>query len=90
MKAVVSVLGTDRPGIIAAISDTLYQANANILDLDQTVLSDQIFAMTMLVDLANLSGSFDELKERLEQSGNTVGVEVRLMREEIFNSMHRV
>ncbi|MEA4854238.1 MAG: ACT domain-containing protein [Christensenella sp.] len=90
MKAIVSVLGHDRPGIIAKISHQLYQANANILDITQTVLSGEVFAMTTLIDLSAATISFDQLKSKLAEAGKEIGVEVRLMREEIFQSMHRV
>lgn len=90
MRAIVSVLGQDKPGIIAHISQTLYAANANILDITQTVLRDEVFAMTMLVDLGSITTSFGELKEQLIAAGEKIGIEVRLMREEIFKSMHRV
>ena len=90
MRAIVSVLGHDRPGIIAKISHALFDANANILDITQTVLRDEVFAMTMLVDLSAMNASFEQLKEQLDAVGAEIGVEVRLMREEIFQSMHRV
>ena len=90
MRAIVSVLGQDKPGIIAHISHALYEANANILDITQTVLRDEVFAMTMLVDLAAMKVSFEQLKEQLGAAGAKIGIEVRPMREEIFKSMHRV
>ena len=90
MRAIVSVLGHDRPGIIAKISHELFDANANILDITQTVLRDEVFAMTMLVDLSAMNASCEQLKEQLDAVGAEIGVEVRLMREEIFQSMHRV
>ncbi len=90
MRAVVSVLGQDKPGIIAGISTALYEANANILDITQTVLAGEVFAMTMLVDLSAMSAAFEQLKEQLCAVGEQMGIEVRLMREEIFDSMHRI
>lgn len=90
MRAIVSVLGQDKPGIIAHISHALYEANANILDITQTVLRDEVFAMTMLIDLSAMKVSFEQLKEQLDAAGVKIGIEVRLMREEIFKSMHRV
>ena len=69
MRAIVSVLGQDKPGIIAHISHALYEANANILDITQTVLRDEVFAMTMLVDLAAMKVSFEQLKEQLGAAG---------------------
>ncbi len=90
MKIIVSVLGKDCPGIIAKVSGRLYEANANILDITQTVLQGEVFAMTMLVDLADAKTSFEQLKETLDATGAQIGLEIRLMREEIFKSMHRV
>lgn len=90
MKAVVSVLGHDKPGIIAVVSRVLFEAGANILDISQTVLGDQIFAMTMWVDLDGISVSFSELKEHLDKAGEEIGMEIRIQREEIFDSMFRV
>ncbi len=90
MRAIVSVLGQDRPGIIARVSTALAESNVNILDISQTVLRDEIFAMTMLIDTAGMTGSFDELKDVLDGVSEEVGMQIRLQREEIFKSMHRV
>ena len=90
MRAVVSVLGKDKPGIIAGISRALYEANANILDITQTVLAGEVFDMTMLVDLSAMNASFEDLKKQLAAAGEEKGIEGRLMREEIFDSMHRI
>lgn len=90
MNAIVSVLGHDRPGIIATVSKVLYEGGANILDINQTVLGDQMFVMTMWVDLDKISESFAELKEKLEEAGKEIGMEIRIQREEIFNSMYRI
>ena len=90
MRAIVTVIGADRPGIIANVSARLFKANANILDINQTVLQGEFFAMTMLVDLKDLSCDFKQLKASLEEGGEELGVEIRLQREEILNSMHRV
>lgn len=90
MRAIVSVLGQDRPGIIAHVSTALYKCNANILDISQTVLRDEIFAMTMLIDLSKLNTSFGDLKEKLDCVSGEIGMEIKLQREEIFKSMHRV
>lgn len=90
MKAIVSVLGHDRPGIVATVSTVLYEAGANILDLSQTVMGEQVFAMTMWVDLSPISVSFADLKENLDKAGRDLGMEIRIQREEIFDSMYRV
>lgn len=89
MRAIVTVIGKDRIGIIAAVSAVLADAGANILDISQTVLSEY-FTMIMLVDLSKMTGTFQDLKKRLEETGETTGMEIRIQREEIFNAMHRI
>ncbi len=89
MKAVITVLGCDRVGIIAGITRILADTGVNILDISQTIMQD-IFTMIMLVDLSKLSVEFSSLSDQLNQKGAELGVEVRLQREEIFTSMHRI
>ena len=86
-RAVVTVLGSDAPGIVAAISTTLAESNANILDIAQTILSG-IFTMTMLVELKDAE-SFLSLKERLDAVSEKLGVQVNMQREEVFTFMYR-
>ena len=85
-----SVLGSDRPGIVATVSTVLFEAGANILDLSQTVMGNSIFAMTMWVDLDSCSVPFADLKASLDKAAKELGMEIRIQREEIFNSMYRV
>ena len=89
MRAIVTVIGTDKTGIIANVSETLFKSNVNILDISQTIL-EEYFAMIMLVDLTNLSISFELLKESLKNLGDKIGIQIRIQREEIFNAMHRI
>jgi len=89
MRAVITVLGTDRVGIIAGISATLAKANVNILDITQTIMQN-IFTMIMVVDTGAAQISFEELERNLRANGEALGLEVRLQREDIFNSMHRL
>ena len=89
MKAVITVLGKDRIGIIAAISRILAESNVNILDITQTTMQD-FFTMTMLTDIVNLSVDFDKLSDRLEEEGKALGLYVKIQHEDIFNSMHRI
>ena len=90
MRAIITVIGSDQTGIIAGVSGVLSEKNANIVDISQTVLRDNIFTMIMLVELDGISVPYQELKEALEQVGEKIGVEVRMQREEIFRSMHRL
>ena len=89
MKAIVTVLGKDTVGIIAAICALLSQHNVNVLDLSQTILQDY-FTMVMMVDLSDCSSSFADLATALEAAGTERGLSIRIQREDIFNAMHRI
>ncbi|HBR03018.1 MAG TPA: ACT domain-containing protein [Ruminiclostridium sp.] len=89
MKGVITVLGCDKVGIIASITGILAGTNVNILDISQTIMQN-IFSMTMIVDLSKIKVEFSDLSEQLKKVGEELGVEVRLQREEIFTSMHRI
>ena len=89
MKAVITVIGTDKIGIIASITNILAKANVNILDISQTIMQN-IFSMIMLVDTDKMSLEFTKLGELLQQEAEALGVDIRLQREEIFTSMHRI
>ncbi|NTW17303.1 MAG: ACT domain-containing protein [Syntrophaceae bacterium] len=89
MKAIVTVIGKDRVGIIAKVSNVLAENRVNIMDISQTILQDY-FAMIMLVDLTEMGISFSDLSQRLADQGKTIGVEIKIQREEIFKAMHQV
>ncbi len=89
MKAVVTVIGVDKEGIIAKISTKLYEKNVNILDITQTIMGD-IFTMIMLVDVKSQSTDFAQLVTEMKALGEEIGVEVTVTREEIYKSMHRI
>ncbi len=87
--AVLSVLGEDRVGIVAAISATLAEADANIEDIRQTILSG-LFSMTMLVTVDEEATPFDVLQEKLAADGEKLGMQITLQREDVFRYMHRI
>ena len=89
MKAIVTVIGKDRVGIIAKVSNALAENRVNIMDISQTILQDY-FAMIMLVDLTDMKISFSDLSQRLVEQGETIGVQIKIQREEIFKAMHQV
>ncbi len=89
MRAIVTVIGKDRVGIIAGICVTLSGLNVNVLDISQTILQD-LFTMNMLVDLTDASVPYSEIVSALEAEGKRLGVSVRIQREDIFNAMHRI
>lgn len=87
MKAVVTVIGKDMVGILAKVSTTCAEANANVVEVTQSVLQDY-FAMIMLIDISKMNCELDTLKENL--SKNVSGMTIHVMHEDIFNSMHRI
>ncbi|HHW49050.1 MAG TPA: ACT domain-containing protein [Clostridiaceae bacterium] len=89
MKAVITVIGKDRVGIIAAVSTILADCNVNILDISQTIMRE-FFTMIMLVDISKATISFTELAEKLEKKGKELALSIRIQHEDIFNSMHRI
>ena len=89
MKCVISVLGKDRSGIVAAVSTTLAACNANIDDISQTILED-IFSMTMLVTLDPEAADFNNVQERLAAVGEDLGVQAIIQREDVFQYMYKV
>lgn len=89
MRAVITVIGKDRKGIIAGVSTELANASINILDISQTILQEY-FAMIMLVDMTGATQDFYTIQEKLNEKGRELGVQVRMQREDIFNAMHQV
>ncbi len=89
MRAVISVIGKDRVGIIAGVSKILAEANVNILDISQTIMQE-IFTMVMLVDISQANIPFPGLSEDLKALGVKLGLSIQIQHEDIFNSMHRI
>ena len=89
MKGIITVLGKDRVGIIAKVCTYLAGEKVNILDISQTIVSG-FFNMMMVVDLSTSCDKFEKLEDELEELGKEIGVDIRLQREDIFNSMHRI
>ena len=89
MNAIVTVVGQDKVGIIAAVCALLAEHNVNILDISQTILQGS-FTMVMAVDVGASKAPIGELRELLEQLGERMGISIRIQREEIFDAMHRI
>ena len=88
MKAIVTVIGKDKPGIIAKISAFLAERSVNIEDISQTVMQDY-FAMMMMVEVPNGS-DVAKITANLDELGKEIGVSIRMQHEDIFNAMHRI
>ncbi|MBR0598764.1 ACT domain-containing protein [Sinanaerobacter chloroacetimidivorans] len=87
MRAVVTVIGRDMVGILAKVSTTCAEANANVIEVTQSVLQE-FFAMVMLIDISQMNCELGELQEKLKN--NVSGMKIHVMHEDIFNSMHRI
>ena len=87
MKAILTVIGKDKVGIIAGISNKLSKLKINILDVNQTIL-DGYFTMMMILDLKECTEEFVNVQSILSKEASVLGVEVKIQREEIFKSMH--
>lgn len=87
MKAILNVIGKDKVGIIAGISNKLSKLKINILDVNQTIL-DGYFTMMMMLDLKECTEEFVNVQSILSKEASILGVEVKIQREEIFKSMH--
>ncbi len=88
-KAVLTVVGKDKVGIIAAVSKAFAETNVNILDLSQTIMQN-IFTMIVLVDVANSTVPFAELSDMMTALGDSMQLKIQLQHESIFDSMHQI
>ena len=89
MKAIVTVVGKDRVGIIAGVCTALAKYNVNVLDISQTVMQGY-FTMMMAVDVSASSLPLADLSRSMEEAGNEMGLSIRVQREDIFEAMHRI
>jgi ACT domain-containing protein len=88
-RMVISVFGLDHPGIVAGVSQILAEASCSIIDINQTVVQGK-FAMVIIADTSRARESTAELKERLRNEGQKLGVGIYAQREDLFNAMHRI
>lgn len=89
MKAIITVVGKDNVGILAKVSTACADADVNIIEVTQSVLQD-MFAMTMMVEIDKSTLGLDALREKLEKVGEETCTKIHVMHEDIFNSMHKI
>ena len=89
MRAIVTVVGKDQVGIIAAVCVKLASYQVNVLDISQTVMQGY-FTMMMVVDLSLCDKAFDQLSVILKEYGESRGLSIRIQREDIFDAMHKI
>lgn len=90
MRAVITVAGKDRVGIIAEVTQALAHQNVNVLDITQTILPPDLFTMVMLVDASQCKVPFGDLADQLAALGNQSGLAIQTQREDTFQAMHRI
>ena len=88
MRAVITVIGKDNVGILHQVSGVCAKYQANVLEVTQSVLQD-MFAMIMMVDITAMT-DFTQLSDELNSLGETLGLSIHAMHEDIFNAMHRI
>lgn len=89
MRAVVAVIGKDTVGILARVSGICAEYRANVMDVTQTIMQD-LFAMTMLIEISQLTIDYIDFADKLKKSGEDMGLQIHVMHEDIFNSMHKI
>ena len=89
MRAVISVIGKDKVGILAAVAAKCADYRVNIIDVSQTVMQD-MFTMIMLVNMAEVSVKFGDFADIMKTYGAEIGMNIRVMHEDIFNAMHTI
>ena len=89
MKAVITVIGQDKIGIIYNVTSVLAEYDVNILDINQTIMQD-VFTMIMVVDTSKAPVSFEEIQKKLSEKGDEIGLSIRIQHEGIFNAMSEI
>jgi len=89
MRAVITVIGKDAVGILAKVTGVCAEDNVNVMDVTQTIMQD-LFAMTMLADISAMKAGFGEFSDKLKVLGESMNLQIHVMHEDIFNSMHRI
>lgn len=88
MRAVLTVIGNDKVGIVAGVSQSLAGLNINIVDITQTIMQDY-FTMMMILEMDE-KANFDYIREELDKVGQQLGIKISIQNEEIFNAMHKL
>jgi ACT domain-containing protein len=89
MKAIVSVIGIDKPGIVAGVSTVLANHSVNITDISQSY-AQEFFTMIMVVDFEKSKSTLKEVDSDLKKLGEKIGVFVSIQHEDVFKAMHRI
>ncbi|MBR6501507.1 MAG: ACT domain-containing protein [Firmicutes bacterium] len=89
MKAVITVIGKDRVGILASVSGACAKHNVNVLEVTQNILQG-LFSMIMVVDVTNADMEIDVLAQEFSKLGEELGMDIRFTRTELYDAMHHI
>lgn len=89
MRVVLTIVGKDKVGITAKVSNALAEMNINIININQNIMQG-FFNMVLIADMAEANVPIAEAREKMAALGEEIGVEIRLQSEEIFSAMHRI
>lgn len=89
MKAVITIIGADKIGIVHKVTGLMEKFNLNIIDISQTVM-DKYFTMVMLIDLSKSKEDFDQIVEAFEKLGKEIGMDIKIQHQDIFDAMHQI
>lgn len=89
MRVVLTIVGKDKVGITAKVSNALAEMNINIININQNIMQG-FFNMVLIADMAESNVSIAEARDKMAALGEEIGVEIRLQSEEIFSAMHRI
>ena len=89
MKAIITVVGPDRVGIIAEVCTLLAEMKISVVEISQTIM-EHTFTMIMLVKNTEGAPTFDEIQRRLAAKGEEMQLAIRIQREDIFSAMHTI
>lgn len=89
MRAVLTVVGRDKVGIVAGVSQTLAELKFNIVDMSQTIMQGS-FTMMLMCELPAIDVDFEQVRSQLNELGQQLGVQIRIQREEIFDTMYKI
>lgn len=89
MRIVLTIVGEDKVGIIAKVSNTLAECNINIININQNIMQG-FFNMVLIADMKEANVSLKQAQDKFKSLGEEIGVEIRLQSEEIFTAMHRI
>ncbi|WP_019133195.1 ACT domain-containing protein [Peptoniphilus obesi] len=89
MKAVITIIGADKIGIVHKVTGLMEKFNLNIIDISQTVM-DKYFTMVMLIDLSKSKEDFDQIVEAFDKLGKEIGMDIKIQHQDIFDAMHQI